>query len=344
MTQIAFVWGSWSVYWSGIILALAVLAASLAALAFRLLQGRDAAGLLLFLPFAMLLSLLLSRLLHFYCFYRQYSGLRQALTDYSCGSFSLPGVFAGVLLAVLLARLLGLTDSAAEFLDALSPAAALGLGAGRLCFFFNSLDRGKMTFRSEALHGLPFSTPLDIVGGCEWRAAVFFWQSLTTFALFLLLTVLFFLRRKDPQRRNGRLFLLFMAIFCAAEILFDSMRYDSAFLRSNGFVSLVQILGIGVLLSELILFACRAAGKNAGKGRIVRGCLLFILGAGLAGVMEYAVQRRGNLYAACYALMALGLCLCCTALLRMEKLSRKSGGECASPDAQRRSAPRGKKA
>lgn len=323
MTQIAFVWESWNVYWSGIVLALAVLAAVLAALAFRLLQGRSAADILLLLPPALFLSLLLSRLLHFYCFYRQYAGLRQALTDFSVGSFSLPGVFAGVLLTVLLARLLRVIDSAAELLDALSPAAALGLCAGRLCFFFNSMDRGKMTFRSELLHALPFSTPLETSGGLEWRAAVFFWQSLTALALFLLLSVLFFRLRKTPRRRDGGLFLLFMALCCASEILFDSMRYDSAFLRSNGFVSLVQILGTAVLTAELILFSVQAAKKGAAKSRIARGCLLFLFGAALAGFMEYAVQRRGDLYPFFYAGMALGLVLCCDALRRMRRLKRR---------------------
>jgi len=42
--------------------------------------------------------------------------------------------------------------------------------------------------------------------------------------------------------RHGHVAMLFMVFYSSMEFVLDSTRYDSSFLRSNGFVSLVQIL------------------------------------------------------------------------------------------------------
>ena len=50
------------------------------------------------------------------------------MTDFSVGGLSLPGAFAGTLLAVGLGSLTGLVPRPGELLDALAPAACLGIG------------------------------------------------------------------------------------------------------------------------------------------------------------------------------------------------------------------------
>jgi hypothetical protein len=78
---------------------------------------------------------------------------------------------------------------------------------------------------------------------------------MAAFAVFLVLLVLFFAFRhrswKKGIRSDGDVFLFFIALFGAAEILLDSTRYDSSFLRSNGFVSITQRWGaVGLLVGS----------------------------------------------------------------------------------------------
>lgn len=308
MEQVAFISGGTYLYWSGIVIAIAAACAVLMAFAFRVWQGESLVSLAILVPAAAILSLFLGRILHWYCHYRQYAGLAAALTDFSGGAFSLAGAFLGVPLAVLLLRLFRVERHSGALLDAISPAAALGIAVGRLSAFFNSHDRGKLVFTEANRQGLPWSTALSTVSGEEWRAAVFFWEAAAALLLFLVMAVLFFtLRRKI---RDGTLCLLFLSFYGAAEIALDSMRYDSSFLRICGFVSLVQILGGVSLTVALIVFSVRAVRR---RGRVSAGCwicwALFLLGLGLIGFMEYYVQRHGDLYALCYSVMAGGLAM-----------------------------------
>ena len=190
--------------------------------------------------------------------------------------------------------------------------AALGIGIGRFNCLFHSHNRGKVVFEREALHGLPWSTALtDAAGRTEWRAAVFCWQGIAALALFAVLLVLFFRRKRRDFREaaweDGTVFRFFLLLYGASEILLDSMRYDSGFLRSNGFVSLAQIFGGVSMLLVLILCSRRSVRALKLRPLHFAGWLLWLCGLGLAGYAEYYVQRHGNLYVFCYALMALGL-------------------------------------
>jgi prolipoprotein diacylglyceryltransferase len=305
---IAFIWNDIYIYWSGIVTALGVLAAVFMAFSLRLLQGKRVWQLALILPVSVALSVVLARVVHWYCHWMQYESLRQALTDWSGGGYSLIGAFAGTLLAALLARLCRLTKNLGALLDCLSPGAALGIAVGKLAFLFSSGDRGKMALEKESYHGLPWSTAVDgLSGGVSWRFATFFWESMAAFAVFAALLVLFFAfrsrSRKKGDRRDGDVFLFLIVLIGAAEILLDSTRYDSSFLRSNGFVSIHQIAGAVGLLSALVLFSVRSV--RICRLRIWHGglWLTFLASLGTAGYMEYYVQRHGDLYLFCYSVM-----------------------------------------
>ena len=49
------------------------------------------------------------RVIHWYCHFEQYNGIWGALTDYSTGSYCLPGALLGVWLAALIVKKLALS-------------------------------------------------------------------------------------------------------------------------------------------------------------------------------------------------------------------------------------------
>ena len=318
MSQIAFVWNDVNYYWSTLVLCCALGAAILALLGIRLLQGKlaDAA---VFLPLALALGACGGRLQHWYCFYRQYRDLEQAFTDFSVGGFCLTGAIVGVLLAAILVRALFLTRDLPGLLDAAAAAGALGIAVGRLSAAFYSAAHGKNVFESETLHGLPFSTPLtNTAGGTDWRSAVFFWESIVTFLIFLavLAVILSGLLSKE-KKPGGRAFWLFLILYGGFEILFDSMRYDSAFFRSNGFVSVLQVFGLGCVFAAAVRFSVRGIRYGGFERKYPVCWTLLLAGGGLMGYMEYYVQRHGDLYVFSYLIMFLGLCACLGAALTL---------------------------
>lgn len=310
MQQIAFIWENTNIYWSGIIIALGVLAAILMTLSLRLVQGRSLAAPALLAPVAIIFSFFAARIIHWYCHYRLYDSLRTALTDYSVGAFSLTGVFVGVILAALLLRGVRVTRHLGALLDCAAPAGALGIAVGRLSAYFNAYDRGKIVFTSESYQGLPWSTAVESSsGGVEWRFATFFWESGVTFIIFIILTVLFLLslRKLKAHFRKGDIFWLFLALYGAAEIVLDSTRYDSSFLRSNGFVSLVQIISAVTIVVAAVLFSVRGIRRRGLRPWYFLLWLLLLAALGDAGYMEYYVQRHSDLYVFSYSIMSAGM-------------------------------------
>jgi len=315
MNDIAFVWEGLVIHWSGIVLALAAACTALMTISLRALQGRELLSAILLSPSGLILGLLGGRLVHWYCRYEQYGSLRAALTQLP-GGFSLVGVFLGCLLAAGLLRLLRVTDNLPALLDCLAPAGMLGIAVGRLSALFTSAGRGKLLVMDPALRRLPFAAELlnAASGRTEWRFAVFCIQAIVALACFVLLTAFFLRTRSRAMKReswqDGNVLLLFLVLWGATEIVLDSTRYDAIFLRSNGFVSLVQIVGAVSLLAVLVVYSVRSVRVNHLRGWhfVLWGIFLALLGG--VGYMEYYVQRHGDEYALCYSVMsvcALGL-------------------------------------
>jgi len=120
---------------------------------------------------------------------------------------------------------------------------------------------------------------------------------------YYLLSRLFSRRKKRP----GDVTLLFLLVYSATQVLLDSTRYDSLYLRSNGFVSIVQILTAVTLAVVLTLFSVRAVKTHGLKKWMIPVWLLVTGLFGCAGYMEYYVQRHGREAAFAYSIM--GSCL-----------------------------------
>ena len=322
MERIAYIFGEQFLYWGPIVLAFGAAAAAFAFVAFHLLSDGKTAGTFLLLPLAAALSLVLGRLLHWYCRPDSYSSFYTAMTDFSSGNFALLGAMAGCLLAACLCRLMGVIDDLPKALDCMALAGALGIGVGRLSHLFNGYDRGMVV---QNVRGLPLVYPVEnaVTGQLEYRLATFMLQAIVALVLFAVLTgwYLWGLSRKKP--RHGDACLLFLLCYGASQIMLDSTRYDSLYFRSNGFVSIEQIVGAVAVVLAVVVFSVRLIWRRTWPWGYVFfwGGIVGLLSC--AGIMEYFVQRRSNEAAGFYYIMTACLALVVVITLVIRALAVK---------------------
>lgn len=298
MNQVAFVMGNGYVYWNSVVLSLAILGAASLFLAFYLPGGRIPAGAAA-VPAAMVLSLALGRLIHWYFRPDSYDGFLNAMTDYTSGGYALAGAFGGCALTAVLLWAAGLEKKITHTLDAMSLGGCGGIALGRLACVFGAADRGWLTER-----GALFSMPVQnaVTGLAEYRFATFLFQAAA--AGFIFACLLLFRR---GSRKSGGVTLLFLLLYGASQIVLDSTRYDALTLRSNGFLHAVQLLGLGGVMLTGVLVGIRLVSTQGTRWWYAP--LWLSAAALLAGVgyLEYYVQRHGNRTAFAYSMMSLCL-------------------------------------
>lgn len=316
MSEIAICVGNVVIYWSSIIIFLGVAVTFAFAYSLYLANGGKRAAMWAMLPVAIVLGVVLSRLIHWYCHAEQYTGMVGALTDFGSGDYCMPGAFFGAVIAVLLVKGLRLTESAGKMFDCLAPAATLGVAVIRLSALFNVSCRGKIQVNTPSLQRLPLASPVTTANGTvEYRLATFFIEFIVMLVLFLIVMHLFNKRRNWPTKGDmpvhGNVALLYLAFYGATQVILDSTRYDSSFLPANGFISLVMILGAAALVGVMVYFTVWSVKLNGFAVKHAVLWVLFVAAAGGAGFMEYLVQRYGNMYLPVYAGMsALLLTMC----------------------------------
>lgn len=308
MDRIAFIVGEKFLFWGPIIITLAALSAAIVFLGLYIGKGGNVMGGFVAVPLCVVASMFLGRLIHWYCRTDYYSSFTDAITNYTSGEYALLGVFVGCLLVACLLRLIQATKNLPLMLDCMCVAGAVGIGAGRMMHMFGSSDRGEII---ESITELPIVYPVTnaVTGVAEYRLATFMLQAIVAGIIFLILLVFFV----TGKRRHGDTCLLFLLFYGATQAILDSTRYDSLFLRSNGFVSIVQILGAAALVFSIVVFSIRMV-RAMGWRPWFLALWIGILGLlGGAGYMEYFVQRHGN--KALFAYSVMGSCLLLVVLI-----------------------------
>lgn len=317
MDRIAFVCGNTVLYWNSIVLTLAAATAICGFLA--LYRGRGEAAAVV-VPLALVLSVLLARLTHWYFRPDSYESFLEAMTDFTSGGYALLGVFLGCFLAAAAVRLLALEENLPRLLDAMSLAGCGGIAVGRLACFFSTADRGQIM---KTIHSLPLAYPVNnaVTGAPEYRLATFVIQAMVTAVIFGLLLAFFLL---DKRRRAGDVTLLFGLLYGMSQAVLDSTRYDSLYMRSNGFISVVQLSGAAAMLAVSVIFSLRMV-KARGFRVWYPALWLAMLGClGGAGYMEYYVQRHSDTGLFSYSIMT--ACLAASAALAIFEYARSMEG------------------
>lgn len=312
MERIAFISGNTFLYWNSVILALAgAVAVCIFLWAYLGRNGKAAAGFAV-LPLALVLSMVLSRFVHWYSRSDSYPGFLAAMTDYSTGGYALIGAFAGCALAAAIVRLVKLSDNLPKMLDAMAVAGSAGIAVGRLASFFGTTCRGGIV---KGITFLPIVYPVTnaVSGVVEYRLATFLFQSMVALCLFVGLAVFILRSRKI---KDGDICLLFLLIYGASQVMLDSTRYDSLFFRSNGFVSIVQVFSALSLGLTMVVFSVRMVKARGFKFWYVPLWILWAAFVGGGGFMEYYVQRHGDQALFAYSVMT--LCLAVIVLLTLK--------------------------
>ena len=322
MDKVALYAGGIPIYWCSLALTLGTIVAICFFLAFYLGKSGNAAAGFAAVPVGILLSLVLARFFHWYCQSDSYESFRAAMTDFSGGGFALMGAFLGCTLAACLTRILCLQRNLPEMLDALSLGGCAGIVVGRLSALFNATDRGQVlaNFRS-----LPIASPVSnaVSGAVEYRLATFALQSIVAFVLLVILAAFYLRGQKGGKLRDGDTCLIFLMLYGCTQVVLDSTRYDSLFFRSNGFVSVVQVLGALGLALAVVVFARRMVKARGFRAWNIFLWLLIALALTGAGYMEYYVQRRGNEALFAYSVMSACLLVASALTLFMRALAVK---------------------
>lgn len=317
MDKIAFISGNAVVYWQSIVLTMAAVVAIVFFLAFYIGKCGNAVAGFAVVPVALVLSVVCARFFHWYCRADSYQSFYDAMTNYTSGGYALMGVFLGCFLAALMSRLIFLQRDLPEMLDCMAIAGCAGIAVGRLASLFNASDRGNVV----SFENLPFAYPVTnaVSGAVEYRLATFMIQAMVALALFLILSILYIRGNRRNKLRSGDTALVFTMIYGASQVVLDSTRYDSLFFRSNGFVSVVQVLGALGLGLSIFAFSKRMVKAVGFKWWQVLLWVLIGAGIGCGGFMEYYVQRRGNEAVFAYSVMSacLAAVIALTLLIRL---------------------------
>ncbi|MBR1457345.1 MAG: prolipoprotein diacylglyceryl transferase [Oscillospiraceae bacterium] len=320
MNPIAIYTGDFTIYWSGIIIALGIAVCLCMTLALYPMSGRSNAAVWVMFPFALFFSVVLSRTIYWYCHIEQYASIRDALLNYSTGSFCIPGVILGTWLGALVPRLLKLTDSAGRLLDAASPGMALCIALIRVSALFNNSCRSHIIITDKVFQRLPVAVPFtDSAGNVNYRFATFSVEFLLMILVAVLLIVFYCDHRDDRLRggnKGGNVARRFLLYYGAVEIIMDSTRYDSHLYhftffkdlnRFASFISIAQVFAAVTILCVLIHYmrvSIKARGWKWYHIALLLVYLASLLGVGYFG--EYKVQRTG-LYARCYIIQSVSL-------------------------------------
>ena len=314
MNEIAVFTGNITIYWSAVVITLGIAAGLCLSLALYPMDHRHNTAVWVFFPIALALSVLLSRLIHWYSHIEQYESLLVSLTDYSTGGYCIQGIILGVLFAALLVRALHLTPSVGELLDAVAPGLTLCLALIRLSSLFNTNCRGRIVIADSVYQRLPFAVSwTDAAGNIEFRLATFFLEFIAFLIITVILSGFFFRHRSEPlwegARNEGNVWRLFLILVGVVEIIADSTRYDSALMhfflikRLNpyaAFISIAQVFSAFCILFVFIRYMKISVRVNGWSWYHILAILVFIaslVGIGFFG--EYRVQRTAQ-YVRCY--------------------------------------------
>ena len=311
MEKIAFIYGNTFIYWNSVVMTMAVGVAICLFLAFYLPSGKKLAAAVA-VPLALVLSVFFGRLFHWYFRPDGYTSFVKAMTDYTSGGYALMGCFAACGATAGILKLVGLEKHPMRMLDAMSLGGCAGICVGRLACFFSAADRGQLL---KSLRTLPFAYPVNnvVTGAPEYRLATFVIQSMVTALVFAAVAAFFLLAR----RRRGDTTLVFLLLYCT--------RYDSLYLRSNGFISAVQLLSAAAIVAVSVVFSVRMVKEQGMKLWYYPAWAVMLVLLGGAGYMEYYVQRHGDKGLFSYTIMT--LCLSFFVCLSLFFYSRTAGAE-----------------
>lgn len=316
--------------WPSLVIALGCAAALTLMLALYSPRNRSTAAVWAFFPIAFVISLLICRLSHWYFNMEQYASgfgagmaetMIKAMTDWSIGSYCLPGAVIGAIIAAGIVSRIGLVSDRGRLLDYAAPGMCIVIAFIRLSALFNTSCRGKRPIEAKLLQRLPFGIAVtDAAGNVTYRLAVFLLEFILMTAAFFVIYRFFMKRRNaemyEPCKETGNVWKAFLVLYSAIEIVMDSLRTDSPLMHFtfltrlnaySAFISVAQVCAVVFLICVFIYYLRCSAGSLGFSWKHALAIAVFL--AALAGVGyfgEYSIQRYGSV-ASGYIIMIVSL-------------------------------------
>lgn len=284
-----------------------ILCAVLTAVLYKRRAG-SASAVGVMLPIAYVLSVVMSRLLHWYFTGFAYKDFAEAIVNPYAGSYALPGVIIGTAAAAAIVQAMGLCGEKGLLLDCTAPGLGLLACAIRLSSHFTGTCIGNRNVTSDFLQRTFFTVAVtDTAGNINYRLRVYLIEAglllIAALAAYIMLYGSRGVRMHDTCPACGHTAKRFLVLFACIEMVTDSIRNDSILMRFrffhqinpySSFISLAQVFAMALLLIIFIYYLVRSI-QAEGFGRDHVGAILsFILCAGLIGATgEFCIQRFG---------------------------------------------------
>ena len=321
--------GSFEIYWNGFLVSLSILIGSLLYCRLRSIQGQAFSDVLTTVIWALPVAFVCSRFC--YCWFRQAS-FTGGMDEYLClfnGGSSLLGAVAGVLIVLLLRCRKGRKEIVPT-LDAAAPALALMIATGRWA---------SVTCNEETGFEIVSSSPLPFLVWSESQNAYLLWVGFFE-GIFALMTTgltafLFWqlYRRKKASLGKGCAVLCFMLTYGLSQALLESMKNDSLFMVTLGFVRIDQIVSILIAVVAIVIICME--NVRVGGFSLKKLLLWIICAAALATAVVCEFSLNATYLAQLYLCMGASLftmwIIAAGFFLNTAKIRRGEAGDSTAP-------------
>jgi len=102
----------------------------------------------------------------------------------------------------------------------------------------------------------------------------------------------------------------FLSLYGASQATLESTRYDALRMRSNGFISVMQLAALVMLLLPLIYYSVKCVRTERRFRPILLFCVIAVAALADAGIAEYFAQRKTGHVMMIYPLQLVSLLVC----------------------------------
>lgn len=251
--------GLFTIYWHGIFMGLNIF---LTILIFSYLCKKQSVSFYFGLTAALIsasIALVTSRI--FYCWFSQaaFSNGINDFLDLMSGGYAMYGALLGVLITLLLYSVVK-KRAFWQILDAAVPAISFSIAIGRFASITSNSDIG-FSVSNKLLQRFPVSVWSE--SEQSWFLWVGFFEGIIAAIIFIITLTVFLMKYKYGKKALsfGDTTLLFMLIYGLSQSMLESMRNDSLFMVSLGFVRINQIISILLAVIAVVII-------------IVKGCFI----------------------------------------------------------------------